>query len=79
MRNGFTTNEKLTAIEDITNYNNFYEFSTDKQGVAIRSRGFCDQALGRCGWRAGEQTQDFWSRRAFEVSAGRTDLSFALC
>ena len=24
-RNGFTTNEKLTAIEDITNYNNFYE------------------------------------------------------
>src|SRR6266849_4789529 len=24
---GFTVNEKLTAIEDITNYNNFYEFS----------------------------------------------------
>src|SRR5882762_2696862 len=28
---GFTTNEKRTALEDITNYNNFYEFSTDKQ------------------------------------------------
>ncbi len=39
-RKGFVTNEKLTAIEDITNYNNFYEFSTDKQGVASAARGF---------------------------------------
>jgi sulfoxide reductase catalytic subunit YedY len=39
-RDGFTTNEKLTAIEDITNYNNFYEFSTSKQGVAIAAAGF---------------------------------------
>ena len=39
-RDGFTTNEKLTAIEDITNYNNFYEFSTDKQGVAPAAGGF---------------------------------------
>jgi methionine sulfoxide reductase catalytic subunit len=39
-RAGFTTSEKLTAIEDITNYNNFYEFSTDKQGVAIQAKGF---------------------------------------
>ena len=37
---GFTTNEKLTPIENITNYNNFYEFSTDKQGVAYASKGF---------------------------------------
>jgi sulfoxide reductase catalytic subunit YedY len=37
---GFTTNEKLTPIEDITNYNNFYEFSTDKQGVASAAAGF---------------------------------------
>lgn len=37
---GFTVNEKLTSIEDITNYNNFYEFSTNKQGVASASRGF---------------------------------------
>lgn len=39
-REGFTTNEKLTSIEDITNYNNFYEFSTDKQSVAYQSKGF---------------------------------------
>ncbi len=37
---GFTVNEKLTPIEDITNYNNFYEFSTNKQSVASEARGF---------------------------------------
>ncbi|HKO98435.1 MAG TPA: protein-methionine-sulfoxide reductase catalytic subunit MsrP [Pyrinomonadaceae bacterium] len=40
VREGFVTSEKLTPIEDITNYNNFYEFSTDKQAVARASRGF---------------------------------------
>jgi len=39
-RQGFTTDEKLTSLENITNYNNFYEFSTDKQGVASAARGF---------------------------------------
>ncbi len=37
---GFVANEKLTAIEDITNYNNFYEFATDKQSVAYISKDF---------------------------------------
>jgi methionine sulfoxide reductase catalytic subunit len=32
--------EKLTSYEDITNYNNFYEFSTDKRGVAPKSANF---------------------------------------
>lgn len=32
--------EKLTSYEDITNYNNFYEFSTDKRGVARRASQF---------------------------------------
>ena len=40
VRAGFTTNEKLTSLEEITNYNNFYEFSTDKQAVAIQAKGF---------------------------------------
>jgi sulfoxide reductase catalytic subunit YedY len=39
-RNGFKVNEALTSLEDITNYNNFYEFSTDKRGVASAARGF---------------------------------------
>lgn len=32
--------EAATDFEDITNYNNFYEFSTDKQTVARRARNF---------------------------------------
>ncbi len=40
VRQGFTVNEKLTPIDDITNYNNFYEFSTDKRSVASESKGF---------------------------------------
>jgi sulfoxide reductase catalytic subunit YedY len=37
---GFATNEKQTSFEDITNYNNFYEFSTDKRAVAEASQSF---------------------------------------
>ena len=33
-------NENLTPFQDITSYNNFYEFTTDKQGVARRARDF---------------------------------------
>jgi sulfoxide reductase catalytic subunit YedY len=37
---GFKVNEPLTSKRDITNYNNFYEFSTDKEEVAAAARGF---------------------------------------
>lgn len=39
---GYVTAEGdvATDFEDITNYNNFYEFSTSKQAVAVRARGF---------------------------------------
>ena len=40
MRKGFKVNEPLTSLEDITNYNNFYEFSTEKRSVASEARGF---------------------------------------
>src|SRR5437660_12535703 len=40
MRRGFKVNEPLTSFEDITNYNNFYEFSTEKRSVASEARGF---------------------------------------
>jgi len=40
MRNGFKVNEPLTSFEDITNYNNFYEFDSDKRAVASLARGF---------------------------------------
>jgi methionine sulfoxide reductase catalytic subunit len=34
VKSPFSTTEKLTSLEDITHYNNFYEFSTDKYGPA---------------------------------------------
>jgi sulfoxide reductase catalytic subunit YedY len=37
---GFNVQEKLTSLEDITNYNNFYEFSTNKQEVASAAKEF---------------------------------------
>lgn len=37
---GFKVNEAPTSFEDITNYNNFYEFSTVKESVAPAARGF---------------------------------------
>jgi sulfoxide reductase catalytic subunit YedY len=37
---GYTVNEKLTSFEDITSYNNFYEFTTDKRDVARVASGF---------------------------------------
>jgi sulfoxide reductase catalytic subunit YedY len=40
MRKGFKVDEAPTSFEDITNYNNFYEFSTEKRAVASEARGF---------------------------------------
>jgi sulfoxide reductase catalytic subunit YedY len=37
--NGFNTSEQKTAIDAITNYNNFYEFDTSKDGVASAAQG----------------------------------------
>jgi sulfoxide reductase catalytic subunit YedY len=37
---GFVTDEPRNTFQDITNYNNFYEFSTDKEGVAPAAEGF---------------------------------------
>ena len=35
-----TTGEKLTPYQDVTHYNNFYEFSTDKEGPSQLSGSF---------------------------------------
>jgi sulfoxide reductase catalytic subunit YedY len=39
-RNGFWVDEAMTPRASILNYNNFYEFSTDKDGVAKAAAGF---------------------------------------
>ena len=43
---GYRVDEPMTSLAEITHYNNFYEFSTDKDGVADRARGF-----QTAGWR----------------------------
>ena len=40
----FSTNEKPTAFESITNYNNFYEFGTDKASPALLATSFPDKS-----------------------------------
>lgn len=40
----FSTDEKLTSYQDITTYNNFYEFGTDKQSPAMLAKDFPDPA-----------------------------------
>jgi len=37
---GFRVAETQTSFQDITHYNNFYEFSTDKEGVAAAAADF---------------------------------------
>src|SRR6202521_1396501 len=36
----FSTTEKQTPYKDVTTYNNFYEFSTDKDGPADVAKNF---------------------------------------
>src|SRR5689334_17356036 len=36
----FNTDEKITPINDVTHYNNFYEFGTDKSDPAKNSQNF---------------------------------------
>ena len=36
----FSTNEKQTPLNDVTHYNNYYEFSTDKEGPAELAKNF---------------------------------------
>jgi sulfoxide reductase catalytic subunit YedY len=37
---GFRVDEPMTSLADVTHYNNFYEFSTDKDGVADAAAHF---------------------------------------
>ena len=37
---GFRTEEPMTTLQQVGNYNNFYEFTTDKEGVAAAAAGF---------------------------------------
>ena len=52
-RQGFRTNETLTRYEDVTSYNNFYEFGTDKTDPSkaaktLRTRPWAVKVSGEC-------------------------------
>jgi len=40
IQEGYKVQDALTPLEEITTYNNFYEFSTSKGGVAYAAKGF---------------------------------------
>jgi methionine sulfoxide reductase catalytic subunit len=39
-QSSFSTTEKITPYKDVTHYNNYYEFSTDKEGPAELAKNF---------------------------------------
>jgi len=39
-RDGFDVDEQQTPLQSVSNYNNFYEFTTNKEAVASAARGF---------------------------------------
>jgi len=39
-KSSFSTTEKITPYKDVTNYNNYYQFSTDKYGPAGLAKDF---------------------------------------
>jgi sulfoxide reductase catalytic subunit YedY len=39
-KSSFSTTEKITPSKDVTNYNNYYEFSTDKYEPAVLAKDF---------------------------------------
>ncbi|HEY6763657.1 MAG TPA: protein-methionine-sulfoxide reductase catalytic subunit MsrP [Candidatus Sulfotelmatobacter sp.] len=39
-KSSFSTNEKITPFKDVSNYNNYYEFSTDKYEPASLAKNF---------------------------------------
>ena len=51
----FSTTEKETPYKDVTNYNNFYEFSTDKYEPASLAKNFKTQPLDRHHRRHGQK------------------------
>src|SRR5690606_40328716 len=63
---GFTTDEPLTRYEDITGYNNFYEFGTGKSDPSrapktLRTAPWHVEVSGECE-RSEEHTSELQSR-----------------
>ena len=62
---GATTDElgdSLNKFEEITNYNNYYEFSTNKEAVAGEAQELHGVPMEGRGRRSGRQAQDLRHR-----------------
>jgi hypothetical protein len=73
--------DPANTYEQITTYNNYYEFTTDKGGVASLAENYQPRSSENAtNWRSGTQTSDIWLRRPVKtIYSGRTHLSSALC
>jgi len=70
-KSNFSTVEKLTSYKDVTTYNNFYEFGTDKSDPArnakdFRARPWTVRVEGACRKPAVYQLEDFVRPHALE-------------
>ena len=63
--------EKITPLEAITHYNNFYEFGTDKVRPGRKRQEFPHLALDAEGGRRSRQAQDVRSRQPLQDRAAR--------
>ena len=71
VKSAYKVDEKITPREDITTYNNYYEFGTEKdEPVALRQHP-APVALAGAGGRAGQQAQDLRPRFDHENRAAR--------
>ncbi len=61
--------EKVTPEQDVTHYNNYYEFGTDKSDPVQKRRQFRDNALERLGGRRSGEAADVYHGRDFEAGS----------
>ncbi len=67
----YSTTEKQTAFKDVTTYNNYYEFGTDKGDPAKNSKKFSNVAVDRFRGRRSRQAAQVLDGRYFETCAAR--------
>ncbi len=56
-KSAYTVNEKITSHADITSYNNYYEFGTDKERPVAATPTPCARRPGRWWWAGWSTSQ----------------------
>ena len=71
VKSPFSTTEKETPYKDVTNYNNYYEFGTDKYRAGAHWPRISRPALDRQRGRRSRQAAEILRRRSDEAGAAR--------